>query len=173
MLSGVVIGCATFALSASRINAIKYSFDGSEIRSSLDRSPDELAVLTRDGAQIQVMALHSYLFFGSASGLHEHIKALLARQPECRFLVFDFRLVTGVDFSATHSFTQIKRAADERGARVVLATSHAELGKAFRAIGFLTDDIAVVPDLDQALEACEDAIIEAAQQRRRRSQVAA
>ncbi|MGA8613973.1 MAG: SulP family inorganic anion transporter [Xanthobacteraceae bacterium] len=166
VLSGVVIGCATFALSASRINAIKYSFDGSEIRSSLDRSPDELAVLTRDGSQIQVMALHSYLFFGSANGLHEHIKTLLARHPECRFLVFDFRLVNGVDSSATHSFSQIKRAADDRGARVVLVNLTPELGRAFRAIGFLTDDILLVPDLDQALETCEDAIIEAAQRAR-------
>ena len=37
VLIGVVIGCATFALSASRVNAIKFSFDGSEYRSSLDR----------------------------------------------------------------------------------------------------------------------------------------
>jgi sulfate permease, SulP family len=166
VLSGVVIGCATFALSASRVNAIKYSFDGTEIRSSLDRSPDELAVLAKNGTQIQVMALHSYLFFGSANGLHEHIKALLARRPECRFLVFDFRLVNGVDSSATHSFTQIKRAADEFGARLVLVNLTPELGKAFRTSGFLTDDVLLVPDLDQALETCEDAIIEAAQRAR-------
>jgi SulP family sulfate permease len=166
VLSGVVIGCATFALSASRVNAIKYSFDGSEIRSSLDRSPDELAVLAKNGTQIQVMALHSYLFFGSANGLHEHIKTLLARLPECRFLIFDFRLVNGVDSSATHSFTQIKRGADERDARLVLVNLTPELGRAFRAIGFLTDEILLVPDLDQALEICEDAIIEAAQRAR-------
>jgi sulfate permease, SulP family len=166
VLSGVVIGCATFALSASRVNAIKYSFDGTEIRSSLDRSPSELAVLAKNGGQIQVMALHSYLFFGSANGLHEHVKALLARRPECRFLVFDFRLVNGVDSSATHSFTQIKRAADEQDARLVLVNLTPELGKPFRASGFLTDDILLVPDLDQALETCEDAIIEAAQRAR-------
>jgi len=166
VLSGVIIGCGTFALSASRVNAIKYSFDGSEIRSSLDRSPAELAVLAKDGSQIQVMALHSYLFFGSANGLHEHIKALLARRPECRFLVFDFRLVNGVDSSATHSFTQIKRAADEQDARLVLVNLTPDLAKAFRASGFLTDDVLLVADLDQALEACEDAIIEAAQRDR-------
>ena len=166
VLSGVVIGCATFALSASRVNAIKYSFDGSEIRSSLDRSPEELAVLAKSGTQIQVMALHSYLFFGSANGLHEHIKMLLARHPECRFLVFDFRLVNGVDSSATHSFTQIKRAADERGARLVLVNLTPDLGRAFRAIGFLTKDVLLLPDLDQALETCEDAIIEATQRAR-------
>ena len=75
----------------------------------IDRSPADLAVLARRGTQIQVMSLHSYLFFGSASGLHQHVKALLARRPECRFLVFDFRLVTGVDASATHSLPRSNR----------------------------------------------------------------
>jgi len=117
VLLGVVIGCATFALSASRVSAIKYSFDVSEMRSSFDRAPEELAVLAQHGNQIQVMSLHSYLFFGSASGLHEHVKDLLTRQRNCRFLVFDFRMVTGIDSSATYSFTQIKRAADEHGAK--------------------------------------------------------
>jgi sulfate permease, SulP family len=45
----VIIGCATFAVSASRVNAIKFSFDGSEYRSSLDRDPEELAMLARHG----------------------------------------------------------------------------------------------------------------------------
>ncbi|NWP52343.1 sulfate permease, partial [Escherichia coli] len=38
VLIGVIIGCATFALSASRVDSIKFHFDGSEYRSSLDRS---------------------------------------------------------------------------------------------------------------------------------------
>jgi SulP family sulfate permease len=166
VLSGVIIGCATFALNASRVNAIKYSFDCSEIRSSLDRAPAELAALAQSGNKIQVMCLHSYLFFGSASGLHEHVKALLARHPECRFLVFDFRMVTGVDSSATHSFTQIKRAANAHGARIILANLSSGLEKAFRAIRFVSDDVLIVPNLDQALETSEDSLIASAQSAR-------
>lgn len=67
VLIGVVIGCATFALSASRVNVIKFQFDGSEYRSSLDRSPDELALLGAHGRELQGMSLQSYLFFGSAN----------------------------------------------------------------------------------------------------------
>jgi SulP family sulfate permease len=163
VLSGVVIGCASFALSASRINAIKYSFDGSEMRSSLDRSPSELALLAQNGTQIQVMSLHTYLFFGSASGLHQHVKELLMRRPECRFLVFDFRMVTGVDASAMHSFAQIKRAADEHDVRLVMVKLNSELEKAFRAIGVLSNDVLLLPELDQALETCEDVVIRQAQ----------
>jgi SulP family sulfate permease len=68
VLIGTVIGCATFALSAARIDSIKYSFDGSEYRSSLDRSRDDQAVLAAHGGKIQGLNLQSYLFFGSATG---------------------------------------------------------------------------------------------------------
>ncbi|MGH9692577.1 MAG: cyclic nucleotide-binding domain-containing protein [Bryobacteraceae bacterium] len=157
---GVVIGCATFALSASRVSVIKFSFDGSEYRSSLDRGQHELALLTEHGPQIQGMALQSYLFFGSANRLYQHVKSLLARQPACRFLIFDFRLVTGIDSSATHSFAQIKHAAVENGTRIVLVHLTPDLARAFRTAGFLSADIIVASDLDRALEGCEHEVIE-------------
>jgi len=59
VLIGVVIGCATFALSASRVNAAKFSFDGSEYRSSVDRSPIELSLLTAYGGELQGITLQS------------------------------------------------------------------------------------------------------------------
>ena len=160
VLIGIVIGCATFAVSASRVSAIKFNFDGSEYRSSLDRGPDELALLAENGRQIQGMALQSYLFFGSANRLYQHVKALLARQPECKFLIFDFRNVTGINSSATQSFAQIKQAATEVGARIVLVNLTPELERPFRTAKFISDDIVVSVDLDRALEACEEAIIE-------------
>ena len=161
VLIGVVIGCATFALSASRVNAIKFSFDGSEFRSSLDRGPDELSILAAHGREIQGMALQSYLFFGSASRLYQYVKELLGQHAACRFLIFDFRRVTGIDSSATHSFAQIKQAASEANARVVLVNLTQDLERAFRTARFMSDDIVVASDLDRALEACEQEIIEA------------
>ncbi|MDR3422712.1 MAG: SulP family inorganic anion transporter [Xanthobacteraceae bacterium] len=161
VLIGVVIGCATFALSASRVNAIKFGFDGSEYRSSLDRSRQELALLTNHGREIQGMALQSYLFFGSANRLYQHVKALLNRQPGCRFVIFDFRRVTGIDSSATQSFAQIKQAATEAGACIILVNLTPELERPFRSARLISDDVTVASDLDRALETCEHAIIEA------------
>jgi SulP family sulfate permease len=158
---GVVIGCATFALSAGRVNAIKFSFDGLAYRSSLDRGPSELALLAAHGRELQGMSLHSYLFFGTANRLYQHVKELLARNDDCRFLVFDFGNVTGIDSSSTHSFTQIKQAADAARSQLVLVNLIRELEKAFRDIRFLTEDIRVATDLDYALEECENDIIEA------------
>jgi len=137
VLIGIVAGLATFALSVSRVHAIKFSFDGSEYHSSLDRRPEELALLAEYGREIQGMFLHSYLFFGSANRLYRHVKALLAKQ-KCRFLLFDFRLVTGIDSSATFSFTQIKQVVDECGARIILTRLPREVENAFRAARFFS-----------------------------------
>ena len=163
-IAGVIIGgvicCTMFALSASRVDAVKFSFDGSEFHSSLDRSPAELSILAVYGKELQGMALQGYLFFGTANRLYEKVKALIAGQPNCRFLLFDFRLVIGIDSSATHSFTQIKDAVDEKGVRLVLVNLTPELRRAFQAIRAHTDSVIVVSDLDHALESCENAIIE-------------
>jgi len=159
ILIGVVIGCATFALSASRIDSIKYSFDGSEYRSSLDRSRDDQAVLSVHGGKIQGLNLQSYLFFGSANRLYQHVKALLARHPECRFLVFDFKLVTGIDSSAAYSFAQIKRTAHDRGIKLVLVHLPSAAEKALRSSEFISREVSIVPELDHALEWCENEII--------------
>jgi sulfate permease, SulP family len=159
VLIGIVIGCATFALSASRIDSIKYSFDGSEYRSSLDRSRHDQAVLAAHGGQIQGLNLQSYLFFGSANRLYQHVKALLARHPECRFLIFDFKLVTGIDSSAAYSFAQIKRAAHDRGIKLVLVHLPSAAEKALRSSEFISDEVGIVPEQDHALEWCENEII--------------
>jgi SulP family sulfate permease len=159
ILIGVVIGCATFALSASRIDSIKYGFDGMEYRSSLDRSRDDQAVLATHGGKIRGLNLQSYLFFGSANRLYQHVKALLERHPECRFLVFDFKLVTGIDSSAAYSFAQIKRSAHDRGVRLVLVHLPAAAEKALRASEFISDEVSIVAELDHALERCENEII--------------
>jgi SulP family sulfate permease len=159
ILIGVVIGCTTFALSASRIDSIKYGFDGSEYRSSLDRARDDQAVLSAHGGKIQGLNLQSYLFFGSANRLYMHVKALLARHPECRFLVFDFKLVTGIDSSAAYSFAQIKRTAHDRGIKLVLVHLPAAAEKALRSSEFISSEVSIIPELDHALEWCENEII--------------
>jgi SulP family sulfate permease len=159
ILIGVVIGCATFALSASRIDVIKYGFDGTEYRSSLDRAREDQTVLAAHGSQIQGLNLQSYLFFGSANRLYQHVKALLEQRPECRFLVFDFKLVTGIDSSAAHSFAQIKRAAHDKGIKLVLVHLPASAEKTLRSSEFLSNEVSIVPELDHALEWCENEII--------------
>lgn len=159
ILIGVVIGCATFAFSAARVELIKYSFDGSEYRSSLDRSRDDQEVLLAHGGKIQGLNLQSYLFFGSANRLYQHVKQLLHERPECRYLLFDFKLVTGVDSSAAYSFAQIKRSAGDLGVELILVHLSVAAEKVLRSSDFIRDGVTIIPELDRALEWCENELI--------------
>jgi SulP family sulfate permease len=159
VLIGTVIGCMTFAVSASRIASIKFAFNATEYRSSLDRAAADVALLNTHGGEIQGLNLQSYLFFGSANRLYQHVKALLKRNPQCRHLLFDFTLVNGVDSSAAYSFAQIKRLAHERGAQLVLVNLTPPLQKMLRASQFISHEVVVMPELDRALEWCENELI--------------
>jgi SulP family sulfate permease len=81
----------------------------------------------------------------------------------CRATLFDFRLVTGIDSSATHNFAQIKEAATETGARLVLVNLAPEQRRVFHTNRLDTEDVILASDLDHALESCEEAIIKAHQ----------
>lgn len=159
ILIGIIIGCATFAFSAARVESIKYSFDGSEYRSSLDRSRDHQEVLLAHGGKIQGLNLQSYLFFGSANRLYQHVKQLLQERPECRYLLFDFKLVTGVDSSAAYSFAQIKRSAADLGVELILVHLSAAAEKVLRSSDFIGEGVVIIPELDHALEWCENELI--------------
>jgi sulfate permease, SulP family len=159
VLIGVVIGCATFALSAARVDFIKYAFDGSEYRSSLDRSHADLNLLAAHGHEVQGLYLQSYLFFGSANRLYQHVRSLLRQHPECRHLVLDFTLVTGLDSSAAYSFSQIKQVVLERHIKITLASLRPEAEKILRVSRFISDDVNIIGELDHALERCENEVI--------------
>ena len=157
VIIGILIGCATFAYGASRANAIKFCFDGSEYSSSLDRSSEEIAILAKHKRDIQGFILQSYLFFGSANFLYESIKKLISSNQECRFLIFDFKLVHGLDSSAIHSFRQIKRIADELSLTLVFVNLSKSQIEDFKQI--ITDKDLIIDNLDKALEICENDVV--------------
>lgn len=154
---GVISGCATFAYNASRTNIIKFTFDGAEYGSSLDRSSDELAILSSRRDEIRGFVLHGHLFFGSANRLYEEVKAALAANKDCKFLIFDFSLVNGVDSSAAHSFRQISLVAKQRGVKVVFFGAEKAIFDHLRSVA---NDVDIHTDsLDHTIERCENDVI--------------
>ena len=162
VLIGIVIGCATFALSASRVNAIKFSFDGSEYRSSLDRGA------AGAGASGQARPRDPGHGAAKLSVLRLGQPALPARQGAARAAAGmplpDFRF-SPRDRHRIRRQRKALRKSSRRRAKPALAScssiSRRNWSGAFRTAGFISDDVIVASDLDRALESCEQAIIEA------------
>src|SRR6516165_1443927 len=76
LLFGILAGCVIFAVDVSRIRVIRHQFGLDERASSVIRSTAESALLAEHGAEVQVLELSGYLFFGSAYSVQERVARL-------------------------------------------------------------------------------------------------
>jgi SulP family sulfate permease len=133
---------------------------GETYRSNVDRPPDERAALRAMRDRVQILRLEGFVFFGSANGLLERTRKRAA-DGSVRFLVIDLRRATGMDASAVVSFRKIVRFAGARGIEVVLAGVSETVARQLDRGGVAAAEglLGFVPDLDRALERCEDGLL--------------
>jgi len=138
-LIGVGVGLAAmivlFVLSYSRINVVHHALSGAEISSNVERCAYHRRVLESDlGRHIYILELQGFLFFGTSNALLERLRARVAddEQPPVRYIVLDFRRVTGLDSSAVLSFVKGRQLAEPQGITLVLTHLSARLRRQFR-----------------------------------------
>lgn len=161
---GVLAAVVIFVVEYSRINVIKHELSGVNFRSNVDRSAANSRLLIAQGEQIYILKLQGYIFFGTADSILSRVREK-AGDPEMatvKFVVLDFRLVTGMDSSALSSFVRMKNMAESSGIVLVFTNLSAEMTAQFEKGGALeTDDkcIKKYADIDHAVEWCENQIL--------------
>lgn len=158
---GLVVAIVLFAVSYSRTDLVRQAFGGATFRSNVERSTPERRRLRVLGAQIEIMKLQGFVFFGTASSLLDRIR-MRALDPETalRFLILDFRRVTGLDSSAMLSFSKVVHLAGVAGFRLVLVSLPHGIRVQLEAGGILDEPaVAVEPDLDRGVQRAEDALL--------------
>ena len=162
--TGILIAIFLFAFNYSNINVIRHAMDGRQYRSHVMRPYLHQNLLREKGDRIQILTLQGYIFFGSAQKLLESIQERIAN-PELenlKFLVLDFRLVTGIDSTATYSFVRIKQLVDLHKVGLVLTHLGAD-AKTPTAQALLSGNEPVsahlFAEIDQGVAWCEDQII--------------
>ena len=125
-LAGVALGSAIaallFLISYSRTNIVRHSQTRADYVSATVRSPLYEQLLTQRGQQLWLLTLQGYLFFGTAHRLGANLKTRLADDslPPLRFLILDFRLVTGMDSSARLGFERLLQQTAAADVRVIV-----------------------------------------------------
>jgi SulP family sulfate permease len=165
---GVVAACVSFAINSSRVRLVKLGLNRSEYGSRVDRPPSHHEELMRHGRGIQILWLHGFVFFGSANRLLLHVKDLVAAQGGgvCRTLLLDFREVLGIDSSAVLSLVKLRHLAERERIQIALSALPPAVLKALRLGRFLEEEgvedaiCKLFPNLDAALEWCEDRLLE-------------
>lgn len=164
---GILLAFMSLTFQTSRVSAVRATYSGDVVGSTVRRNPTQQHYLRQVGRQINIIKLSGYLFFGTIVGVEDRIRALISdeefsRRP-IKFLVLDLWLVTGLDYSAAEVFNTISRLLNGKGIELVVSGVDPEhgLGRSLRAVGVGEDGIEVklLSELNSALEYCENELL--------------
>ena len=164
---GILLAFVSLIYQTSRVSAVRATYSGDVVGSTVRRNPSQHHYLQQVGRQIYIIKLSGYLFFGTIASVEEKIRALITeeafRQRPIRFLILDLWQVTGLDYSAGEAFNTINRLLHGKSINLVLGGVEPEspLGEHLRAVGLCDGEIpvALLPDLNSALEYCENELL--------------
>ena len=160
VIAGLILAVFSFVVSYSRVSVIKLALTGREYRSRVTRALDGQQVLDRHGDQLYIMKLEGFIFFGTAHGIFERLRAYVNSAP-VQYCVLDFSKVTGIDSTGMLSFARMIQWSQEQ--KITLVFSGLALPMEQR---FLHEHSAIpagalkfFADADHGIEWCEEQII--------------
>ena len=165
MLLGILIAVILFVVNYSRTDVVKHALSGRTTQSNVDRAADAQRFLREQGDQLLVLRLQGYIFFGTANNVLDLVKQRMkaSHLPPLRYLLLDFRQVSGLDSSALNSFEKMKMLAQKSGITLVFSHLKPGLVNQFELGNVLEKEqsgvIRVFPDLDHGLEWAENHLL--------------
>ena len=164
VITGLLMSVVLFVVSYSKVEIIKHELTGKTFHSNVERSESLKKIIDDSGDQTLILPLQGFIFFGSANRLLERIKLHLQSQNEknLKYLVFDFKQVTGVDSSTINSFNKLRILAELDNFQVLFCNLTPQIISQFEAEGLFADSMDLFlkfDDLDHGMEWCEEQII--------------
>ena len=161
VMLGLVTACVSFVFTLSKSPTIRGNFSLLNRRSNVERPAQQAEILRTHGQAMRGFVLQGFLFFGTTSRLLDEARAALDRT---RFVLLDFRLVHGVDGSSTVALKKLRTLCADAKITLVFTGMSREVESVLRLGGVAADNLTLrtFPDIDHALEWCEDQVIAAA-----------
>lgn len=165
VLVGIVLACLFFVMQTSQRCAVRAMFDGRVVHSTVRRNATHRRFLVEIGTQTLVIKLQGFLFFGTVNAVEGLIRKVIDiatwENHPIRFLILDFSLVTGVDFSAAETLTRVQRLINAKGVVLVFAgiAMDSDTSAALQRVDLWMDrgmNIEVFSSLNEALEWSEN-----------------
>ncbi|KAM0332260.1 hypothetical protein ACHAQA_002536 [Verticillium albo-atrum] len=164
---GILLAFVSLIFQTSRVPAVRASYNGDIVGSTVRRNPGQHRYLQQVRRQIYIVKLTGFLFFGTIVSVEEKIRALVEddafSESPIKFLILDLYHVSGLDYSAGEAFNTISRLLDNKGVVLVISgvDAETELGRNLRAVGLGTEavEVTMLPDLNSALESCENELL--------------
>ena len=168
-LEGIVIGLlmsiVLFVINYSKVEVVKYELTGKTFNSNVERSEFLRKILDDNGSHIFILPLQGFIFFGTANKLLQRVLDRIESDTSnsIKYLLSDFRQVTGMDSSAVNSFNKLKIMAENHQFEILLCGLDQDINEQLLIEGLIPDDSNIIQtfvDLDHGLEWCEEQIIQ-------------
>ncbi|MGB3570669.1 MAG: SulP family inorganic anion transporter [Phormidesmis sp.] len=149
ILTGFLLTVIYFMYRYSQVDVAAQVFSGATTRSNVERSAEADRILSQAGDQIYMLELQGFLFFGTANYLLSKVRDRISqskaqsktqsktqskdsetateRSPALRYVLIDFRQVSGLDSSAVLTFDKILKLARQQDFHLVLTNLLPEL----------------------------------------------
>ena len=154
---GLVLALTLFALRYSLIDVVRLELNGAQHRSNVERTADEIALLRPVRPSIHILKLQGFIFFGTAYSLFHRVRERLQDEAQAplRYLILDFRHVTGVDSSALLSLSRLLHIGAQSAFAVQCTSVPPAVFKTLKRDAIIHEGFGFQPDLDHAVEWCE------------------
>ncbi|MCB0001750.1 MAG: SulP family inorganic anion transporter, partial [Anaerolineae bacterium] len=158
---GVAVGIAAtvvmFVVAYSRVDVIRRRFTGEILNSRVTRPAQQRNFLSSVGAQMYILELHGFIFFGTANYLLEQVRARIEQQGTAalRHVLLDFHQVTGIDSTAALSFARMEEIAAQRGVTLFFTGASEPVLQQLQRTDIIAENrptVRVYTDLDRAVE---------------------
>jgi len=158
---GLLLSSAIIIVEYSRLEIVRIESDVSTKRSRVERPAPELQTLADARGKAKILELSTFIFFGTSQALREKVQQLLAEETDLRWLVLDFKSVSGLDISAQYILKRIQSDCDVAPVSLILS------GLTPRRLTAMQEDGSVfehTPILAQAIARAEDFVLQDASQ---------
>src|SRR5262249_16784161 len=163
--TGIIAAVVLFVHNYSRVNVVSHALSGASLRSNVDRPMREIHRLRERGEQIYVLRLQGFIFFGTATRLLHEVRTRANNKSlqEPRFVILDFRGVSGLDSSAVFSLWKVYQLGRKLEFTLIMAHMRLDIRQQLEMGGLREDELPayhVFADLDHSLEWCEHLLLE-------------
>lgn len=166
VIVGIILAAIIFALTYGRIGVVKAFFEGRDYESKVVRSVKDSAKLTHLSKRYSIVQMQNYIFFGSAGQILDFTKSFLADQKHlpsvarCRYIIFDWSNVYGIDFSGIGVFQNIVNILHQQRIMIVFTGIQENIIRSMLREGVLHIVAAVFDHLDLGVEWIEEQLLE-------------
>ncbi|WP_167853447.1 SLC26A/SulP transporter family protein [Roseovarius aestuariivivens] len=156
---GTLSAALIFVVTYARTDVVRLRSSLAQRHSWVERSEEELAHLKAVGHAYIVLDLSGFLFFGTVDKVASLVRAEIKSESEIRYLILDFRRVTGLDAAASASLIEMVRLCRSAGVEITFCSISTDLERQIREVVPRHEQPRINGSLNAELERVEDRLL--------------